>query len=114
MANQTVKGKAFEYACLKAFKDIIDLNQEVIIVENSAYDNAKLFFDSSSLDQKDILYKAGIAAVRVLLRLEPRLSELVPSNPLLMKLQDDSSAGGKMNLQMHGKEFFQTSVSTFF
>lgn len=90
MANQTVKGKAFEYACLKAFKDIIDLNQEVIIVENSAYDNAKLFFDSSSLDQKDILYKAGIAAVRVLLRLEPRLSELVPSNPLLMKLQDDS------------------------
>ena len=23
-------------------------------------------------------------------------------------------AGGKMNLQMHGKEFFQTSVSTFF
>ena len=25
-----------------------------------------------------------------------------------------SYAGGKMNLQMHGKEFFQTSVSTFF
>ena len=24
------------------------------------------------------------------------------------------NAGGKMNLQMHGKEFFQTSVSTFF
>lgn len=24
------------------------------------------------------------------------------------------TAGSKMNLQMHGKEFFQTSVSTFF
>ena len=27
---------------------------------------------------------------------------------------DMYDAGGKMNLQMHGKEFFQTSVSTFF
>jgi len=90
MASQTVRGKAFEYACLKALSDIIKLNQEVKIVENTAYDNARCFFDNSSASQKEILYKAGIAAVRVLLRLEPRLNELDSNSPLHIKLQDDT------------------------
>ena len=34
--------------------------------------------------------------------------------PPLVEPEIPPVAGGKMNLQMHGKEFFQTSVSTFF
>ena len=40
--------------------------------------------------------------------------KLVNGNPIFHEAYYAETAGGKMNLQMHGKEFFQTSVSTFF
>ena len=89
MAN-TDFGKAFEYACVTALHEYHSPRQEVKIVESVQYETAKKFFEGAEGKQKDLMDGAR-AAVRVLNRLEPRLTYPNKSIPLFLSLQPDSA-----------------------
>ncbi len=90
MATQTQKGKAFEYACLKAVSDNLSKDQPVLIDYNAAYETANNYF--SGLDQKSALMmeKAALAAYRIISRLEPQLQNHDNNSPLCLSIQDDA------------------------
>lgn len=86
---QTELGKAFEYACVKALYDFYSGNQDVRIVENEPFETAKKNYENARDKQTDLLAGAQ-AAVRVLNRLEPRLTYPNKSVPLFLSLQADA------------------------
>lgn len=90
MPSQTQKGKAFEYACLKALKENLLDRQSISIEENTAFQTAYGFY--CELDQKTILKmnKAAQAACRIILRLEPQLENADHNNPLFLSIQEDA------------------------
>ncbi len=89
MSNQTKQGKAFEYACLKSFKEVLRSSQEVEIVSNSAYLTARNFYYASSTQSISKYDAAAAAATRVILRLEPQLQNPDDNKPLLLIIQED-------------------------
>ena len=90
MATQTQKGKAFEFACLKAFNESLGITQEVVIDDSAAYETAKGFYEE--LDQKTIIKmdKAAKAASKIILRLEPQLENPEGNSPLYLQIQEDA------------------------
>lgn len=87
---QTDLGKAFEYACLKALYDFHSGFQPVEYVENEPYETALRFY-SECLDKQADLMDGAKAAVRVLNRLEPRLTYPNKDVPLVLCLQTDAA-----------------------
>lgn len=90
MATQTQKGKAFEYACLRALNDILGQNQEIVIDATSAYETAKGFYESLDSRAVDKMNKAAKAAAKILLKLEPQLENPDDNTPLFLQIQEDS------------------------
>ena len=88
--KQSEMGKAFEYACLVALYDHHSPNQDVRIVEDDSYKIAKGYFEKARYKQKDFMDGAK-AAVRVLNRLEPRLTYPGGASPLFLSLQPDNA-----------------------
>ena len=87
---QTDLGKAFEYACITALYEHHSPHQEVLVVRNEPYETAKRFFDTAVEKQADLVDGAR-AAVRVLNRLEPRLTYPNNAVPLILSLQTDAA-----------------------
>lgn len=89
MATQTQKGKAFEYACLKALHDEIRTKTEVFIDHTTSFTNAMNFYEElpSSITQK--MDKGANSAIRMLLKLEPLLLNPDNSLPLELTIQGD-------------------------
>lgn len=90
MANQTQRGKAFEYACLYALKQSLEINQEVIIEKSAALDVALNFYSQLNDKLSANLKSAAQAAVRIILRLEPQLLNPCKNVPLFLSIQEDS------------------------
>lgn len=90
MADQTIMGKAFEYACLKTIFEELKLNQEVVIDENSAVLIAKNFYSESESSEVEKMNLAAKAAVKVIVRLEPQLQNPNKNTPLFLSLQQDA------------------------
>lgn len=90
MAAQTQKGKAFEYACLKALSQTLGEQQEIQIDNTEAYNTAKAFY--GELDTEDIkkMDMGAKAAVRIINRLEPLLDNPDDDTPLYLSIQDDA------------------------
>lgn len=87
MASQTEKGKAFEYACLKALYERLSQDQNIEIIQDTAFFKAQAFYEILVSDRQN-MDLAGQASVRILTRLEPRL--LDSSNaPLYLAIQGD-------------------------
>lgn len=86
--KQTETGKAFEYACAYAIQEKYK-NQLTVIMEQSAQMNtASRFYAYLSDLEKEEYVKGAAAAIKIIDRLEPRLSSL--SGELILKLQTDS------------------------
>jgi len=90
MAIQTQRGKAFEYACLKAIYDCLILNQEVIIEETDAYKTAKRFYESLDKTLTEKMDCGAKAAIKIIRRLEPLLENSDDNSPLFLIIQEDS------------------------
>jgi hypothetical protein len=92
MARQSNYGKAFEYACLKAFYEGLQSTDNIVeVIGGDAHDTAKRDYDTKIND--DIRSKMNLAAragVRSISRLEPRLANASRSH-LLLTLQTDSA-----------------------
>lgn len=89
MAKQTSNGKAFEYACLKAFYDELNTGNNCFIVEDQFLAKAKEFFDA--LPDKTPYILGARATIKFLLRVEPRLSTSTATDPILLSIQPDKA-----------------------
>ena len=88
MANQTENGKAFEYACAYAILEKYQKRLAVTMDESPQMETARRFYAYLDAFHQANYLKAARAAVKIIDRLEPRLSS--ESSPLLLKLQTDS------------------------
>ena len=84
MANQTVNGKAFEYALLLEFYERLKIITSVSITENEPYQNAKGCFDSFIEDEQDTFRISASAAINFLIDIEPRLSNGISKEDILV------------------------------
>lgn len=84
MATQTVNGKAFEYAILLEFYERLNKITRVSITENEPFQNAKRCFDSFIEDEQDTFRITASAAINFLIDIEPRLSNGISEEDILM------------------------------
>ena len=84
MATQTVNGKAFEYALLLEFYERLKNITSVSITENEPYQNAKGCFDSFVEDEQDTFRITASAAINFLMDIEPRLSNGISKDDVLV------------------------------
>jgi hypothetical protein len=84
MANQTINGKAFEYALLLEFYERLKIITSVSIAENEPYQNAKGCFESFIEDEQDTFRITASAAINFLIDIEPRLSNGINKNDILV------------------------------
>lgn len=91
MAIQSTNGKAFEYACLIAFKEYLNIsNNNVEILYVDAVNIAQKDYESLNMDLRVKMDKAAMAAVRIIVRLEPLL-ENSSGQYLYLTLQPDKA-----------------------
>jgi hypothetical protein len=84
MATQTVNGKAFEYALLLEFYERLNKITSVSITENEPYHNAKGCFDSFVENEQDTFRITASAAINFLIDIEPRLSNGISKEDVLV------------------------------
>ncbi|MDZ4147596.1 MAG: HaeIII family restriction endonuclease [Flavobacteriaceae bacterium] len=84
MATQTINGKAFEYALLLEFYERLKNITSVSITENEPYQNAKGCFDNFNEDEQDTFRITASAAINFLIDIEPRLSNDINKNDILV------------------------------
>lgn len=84
MATQTVNGKAFEYALLFEFYERLNKITSVSITENEPYQNAKGCFDSFAEVEQDTFRITASAAINFLIDIEPRLSNGINKDDILV------------------------------
>ena len=88
---QTSNGKAFEYACVDSLYNVLSQNQDIVIVDSPQLQTAKGFFEKADTELKTSIVGAANAATRVIIRLEPRLSNPDGDSPLYLSLQSDAA-----------------------
>ena len=90
MANQTILGKAYEYACLNAIFNQLSGIQHIVIENNRAVETAKDFYETTSEAIVSKMDLAAEAAARVIMRLEPQLQHPNNNEPLILSIQEDA------------------------
>ena len=90
--NSTIKGKAYEYACLTALVEMVQLIRPVEIVENNSFliARGRYLNDITEEERNDMLTsaKAGIEAI---IKMEPKITE-DGQDKLTVSLQSDDVA----------------------
>ena len=89
-SKQAERGKAFEYACLKALDIRLKGSQSIVIVQTSALATAKNFYDNLSVSIRDKLDLGACSTLKVLTRMEPQLENPLTNTPLFLAIQEDS------------------------
>jgi hypothetical protein len=84
MASQTINGKAFEYALLFEFYERLKIITSVSITENEPFNNAKGCFDSFVEQEQDTFRITASAAINFLIDIEPRLSNGISNEDILV------------------------------
>jgi hypothetical protein len=87
----TVMGKAYEYACILALKDILKDIRPIEIIENDSLRIANdRYNEVDEYIQKDML-KSSLAGIRVIIQMEPKIIE-DGKDKLTISLQPDNVA----------------------
>ena len=90
MAQDTmVNGKAFEYACLIALRDAFSARQRVCVEDSSQLQTARRCFETLDGMKRADMMLAAEAMSRVLVRLEPKLTNCRDGDILTLCLQSD-------------------------
>jgi len=93
--NQTIKGKAFEYACLNSIvNNLIGRQIPFMVVEDKAFITAATSFEMLSESDKTRYMAAANTAFKIILPLEPRLTTNEYAGKLTLKINTDSKAKG--------------------
>jgi hypothetical protein len=90
--NSTIKGKAYEYACVLALREIVSPIREIEIVENESLQIAKARYenDITEQDKSDMLLSAK-SGIQAIVEMEPKIVE-DGEDKLTVSLQPDSVA----------------------
>ncbi|MDD5021703.1 MAG: HaeIII family restriction endonuclease [Endomicrobiaceae bacterium] len=90
--QSTIKGKAYEYACVLALKEIVSKIRSVKIIENSSLEIAKARYlnDIDISEQKEMISSAK-SGIRTIISMEPRITE-DGIDELTVSLQPDNIA----------------------
>lgn len=89
MAGQSEKGKMLEYAVLNRLEDVLTGEAQVIVEESKALHTAKSFYQNGDIGIVKKMDCAAKAAVRALIKLEPRLKGNGRENVLHLSIQED-------------------------
>ena len=93
MANQTINGKAFEYACLKALRNkLAELGKDISIDTSKGFKKAEEFYQRQKDAEKIKLDRAAKTAVKMLLPLEPKIEH--GNGILMLGINGDNAAIG--------------------
>ena len=84
MSNQIVNGKAFEYSLLIEFFERLKTITNVSITENEPYRTARSFFNSLKASEQDTFRLTASASINFLIDIEPRLSNGISDNDILV------------------------------
>lgn len=90
LANQTQKGKAFEYSCLNALYNLLKDKQEIEIKDSQAFQTAKEFYRQLEIKEAENMDEAAKAAAKIIIRLEPQLEQANGNTPLHLAIQEDA------------------------
>ncbi len=89
MATQTERGKAFEFACLKAIHEKYYENQKIVLVDTTSLKSARIFYEEASPELQKKMDLAAEAGLRIIERLEPQL-HIAGGDPLSLEIQKDA------------------------
>lgn len=90
MAGQTITGKAFEYACLVAFREeILNSGKYVEVEDSPQFKTAQDAFFVLSNESKDAYMQAAKTAVKLIFPLEPMITNGMGS--IILSLNTDAS-----------------------
>ena len=90
--NSTIKGKAYEYACILAFEEIVGPIRNIEVVENDSLAIARNRYenDIAQAEQTNMLLSAK-AGINTIITMEPRIIE-DGDDTLTLSLQPDNVA----------------------
>ncbi len=88
--TQTERGKAFEYACLKALNIHLKDFQETEIVQTSALKVAEKFYNGLNENIRHNLDLGALSTIKILAGMEPQLENPLTNTPLFLAIQEDS------------------------
>lgn len=86
--DQTIQGKAYEYACLQSIVESVQHTRKVLIVNNSSLNVAKNAWESLDDNAREVMRNSSMAGVVTLVQLEPKIIE-DGDDPLEVSLQED-------------------------
>ena len=89
--NPTVMGKAYEFACVKALKKLVESVRPIEIIENSSFTVAQDRYNEIPKDEQDKMFKSAIAGIRTIMEMEPKIEE-DGNDKLTISLQPDNVA----------------------
>ena len=116
MASQTINGKAFEYALLIEFYERLNKLVNVLITENDPYLTAKGFFNNFREDEQDTFRITASASINFLLDIEPRLSNGICEDDILVLelVSDQAGQAGDVRdvLMIRALQKWEIGIST--
>jgi hypothetical protein len=89
-SNSSVKGKAYEYACILALQELVSPIRGIEIIENKSLSIAKLRYenDITKQDRSDMLLSAK-SGIKTIVEMEPKIIE-DGTDKLTISLQPDN------------------------
>lgn len=90
--NSTIKGKAYEYACILATLELVTPYRRVVVENNESYSIAKhRYEDEITADEQKDMLKSAKAGMQTIIDMEPRITE-DGNDDLSLSLQPDTAA----------------------
>ncbi len=96
MAKQVNNGKAFEYAIAKSYADfLIENGLKVRLINDSAFNVAKINFDNSPAPEQRRFFAAANATLETMVKIEPGLTtQQGERDELLIRIANDAEGIG--------------------
>ena len=91
--NSTIKGKAYEYACVLALQEIVAPIRPIEIIENSSLQIAKQRHSEITKAEQIEMLKSAKAGINKIIEMEPKIIE-DGNDKLTISLQPDDIAKG--------------------
>lgn len=90
--NSTVKGKAYEYACILALLDLVHNHRNIEVLENDSFLIARQRYENDITDvEKEEMIKSARAGMQAIIEMEPRILA-DEADSLTVLLQPDNVA----------------------
>ncbi|MCL2228264.1 MAG: HaeIII family restriction endonuclease [Firmicutes bacterium] len=91
--NSTIKGKAYEYACVLAIKELVTPIRPVEIIANSSLEIAEQRYNEITQDEQAEMLRSAKAGMSKIIEMEPKVTD-DGDDKLTISLQPDNLAKG--------------------